>query len=548
MASTQAVPSLDADLHHKRTKSSVLKSFIHMRTLSKGTALSSATDENTITNSRNDAKMPMQMLPMDHPHSRALNELHRNYQSQPAPSPTRYQDDTKSPGDHAKSLHKNSRSTISLKSIAGKDSEKPKKTKSSTNLAALLSRPKSSKNLKKEAAKQDLRVEKDKENRTPEDTSPTESSWTPPIYAQFSSQHFVAQPYGGKFLEDEINLYTPREYSLDKQRNFYEGPSLQPTLSRDSDKRRPKSTFINSSYSIQDLGRQFANGARRSVEQPRRVSFETRVSFEGKSPPQESKTGMTVAKRGSRVMAAVAALSNKAKNTESEAQAIPDIKDVDAEFEAMLDRRNIPEHQRHKMRTLALSMKKDFIRQDWAESAAANSSRPGSNDSDESSEGALRTLNGNETKPKRPRSRTFTLSKSNKDPSSASKKSKPQENASGHTRTKSWDNTTKSLTSTGAAVANTLIAKAKGQLPDDFVAYLRKVQKPELVEVGKLHKLRLLLRNETVAWTDEFIGLGGMKEIVELLHRTIAVEWRCVVSTPLSLANITNIQGLQRRT
>jgi hypothetical protein len=60
------------------------------------------------------------------------------------------------------------------------------------------------------------------------------------------------------------------------------------------------------------------------------------------------------------------------------------------------------------------------------------------------------------------------------------------------------------------------------------VTYLRKNQKPELVEVGRLHKLRLLLRNETVAWTDEFVGHGGMEEIVGLLHRTMEVEWRYV--------------------
>ncbi len=67
------------------------------------------------------------------------------------------------------------------------------------------------------------------------------------------------------------------------------------------------------------------------------------------------------------------------------------------------------------------------------------------------------------------------------------------------------------------------------------MAYLRKVQKPELVEVGKLHKLRLLLRNETVAWTDDFVCQGGMREIVGLLHRIMEVEWRYVVIFILGL-------------
>ena len=63
-------------------------------------------------------------------------------------------------------------------------------------------------------------------------------------------------------------------------------------------------------------------------------------------------------------------------------------------------------------------------------------------------------------------------------------------------------------------------------VPEDFISYLQKVQKPELVEVGKLHKLRQLLRNETVSWVDLFITKGGMTEIVALLYRIIGIEWR----------------------
>jgi hypothetical protein len=67
--------------------------------------------------------------------------------------------------------------------------------------------------------------------------------------------------------------------------------------------------------------------------------------------------------------------------------------------------------------------------------------------------------------------------------------------------------------------------------PADFIHYLREVQKPELVEVGKLHKLRLLLRNETVAWVDSFIAGDGMDEIIQLLYRIMKVEWRYVSPT-----------------
>jgi hypothetical protein len=231
-------------------------------------------------------------------------------------------------------------------------------------------------------------------------------------------------------------------------------------------------------------------------------------------------------------MAAVSAFGAKTKQPEATTEAVLEDKDVDREFEAMLDRRNIPEHQRGKMRSLAMSMKKDFVKQDWAEIAAAKNGRPGTNSSDSSADATAGNGEVPEVKSKRPRSRTFTLSRaSSKEPLSPKKS---EATVGRHSRTNSSDRTAsggRSLTSSGAAVAQNLIAKAKGQTPDDFVSYLRKVQKPEAVEVGRLHKLRLLLRNETVAWTDDFIEQGGMEEIVGLLHRTMEVEWRLVTPT-----------------
>ncbi len=533
MASVQAVPRPDTDANHKRTTSSVLKSFIHKRTLSRGTVLPSISP---------DIETTAPLLPLDHPHARALGELQQNQQSQAFSWPKKStDDDSRYSGEDAKSSPKKTKSNISLKSLTGRDTDrksktkdgsqdKPKKTKSSTNLANLLSRPRSTKNLKAAAGQGDTRSEKDKENQTPPSLSSLEISSQPPIYAQFSSERFTTQPLGGKFLEDEIDLYTPQEYSPSKQRNFHAVPGSQPTLGQKTGSRRPMSTFLPNSYSIKDIHRQISGNNRRSAEQPRRTSLEIRSSFEGKNSSQELKSDSTMAQRGARAIAAVAALGAKTTG-QQDSTAMLDIKDVDLEFEAMLDRRNIPENQRYKMRSLALSMKKDFIRQDWAETAAVQSGRPGTRDSDENAEDALRRLEGGDVKSKRPRSRTFTLSKSSKEPSSPTKKLRPESALGGHTRTKSEDTFPsygRTLTSAGAAVTSTLIAKAKGQLPDDFVSYLRKVPKPELVEVGKLHKLRLLLRNETVAWTDEFIGLGGMKEIVGLLHRTLEVEWRFV--------------------
>lgn len=431
---------------------------------------------------------------------------------------------------------------MAKKSLAGRDTDKnsklkddkirkPKKAKSSTNLASLLSRPKSTKSLRKAAAEEELRLGRDKENRSPPSSSLTDSESTPPIYAQFATQHFAVQPLGGKFLEDEIDLYTPQQYSPGKQRNFYNGPGSQPTLNRRDETKRALSTYLPSNFSIQDISRHVGGSERRSAERQRGGSFDLRPAIDRKATMPETKAELTTSRRGARVMAAVASFGSKAKPVEPAAYPVPDIKDVDAEFEAMLDRRNIPEHQRYKMRSLATSMKIDFVKQDWAEASSAQRDRPSKTSSAENGADAKNESHNPTVQTKRPRSLTFTLSKSSKEYTSSTKKTGPDSVLGLHSRSKSTDSTptyTRYLTSSSAAAASTLIAKAKGQLPDDFVAYLRRIQKPESVEVGRLHKLRLLLRNETVAWTDGFIELGGMKEIVALLQRTMKVEWRSV--------------------
>lgn len=519
-----------AESHHKRAKSAVL-SFMHKRTPSAGAGLASPIDDIYSHSPEYGPSQPNTFLPSDQTHSRALGELQQNQQTQPL-SPKKSRERTETGDEGFRYLHKKTLSTISLKSLAGRDNDKPakqkepkekkpQKTKSSTNLAALLKRPKSSRNIQRDAAEEEARAQKDKENQHPAD-APVRP---PPIYAQFSSEYFTKQPLGGKFLEDEIDLYTPKDVMPDRQQSFYQDPNVQPSLARrvPSRSQRPKSTYLPSSFSIQDLTRRVSGASsRRSEEIPRRVSGDKRPSFDRKTTDTSTKSTT-----GQRVRQAVSAFGSKPKQVEAITESVLEDKDVDREFEAMLDRRNIPEHQRGKMRSLAMSMKKDFVKQDWAEIAAAKNGRPGTNNSDSSADAIAGTEEVPEVKTRRPRSRTFTFSRSSsKEPKSPSKK---DATLGRHSRTNSSDliaSGGKSLTSAGAAVAQTLIAKAKGQTPDDFVSYLRKVQKPEAVEVGRLHKLRLLLRNETVAWTDNFIGQGGMEEVVGLLHRTMEVEWR----------------------
>ena len=132
----------------------------------------------------------------------------------------------------------------------------------------------------------------------------------------------------------------------------------------------------------------------------------------------------------------------------------------------------------------------------------------------------------------RPRSLTFTLSKGD-----ASSKKQKSARAASHVRNKSADHrlnhsaSSKSLSSTAVSQGVSFLNRTpKQEVPEDFISYLQKVQKPQLVEVGRLQKLRQLLRNETVSWVDSFITKGGMTEIVSLLYRIIDIEWRSVKS------------------
>ena len=192
----------------------------------------------------------------------------------------------------------------------------------------------------------------------------------------------------------------------------------------------------------------------------------------------------------------------------------------------------------------------EFIRQDWAE-MQAKLERPLSHDGNPqlaqanaagSAAAGPSDQQDDSKKEKKKHGRGLSLtivrgSGNKSNPSSPTKK-KGDSTIGRHFRTKSTESLVSEPPSPFASgYGSSFLAKVKGQqLPGDFVAYLQKVQQPELVEVGKLHKLRLLLRNETVAWTDEFIRLGGMKEIVELLHRIMAVEWRYVFLLPCYLS------------
>jgi hypothetical protein len=189
---------------------------------------------------------------------------------------------------------------------------------------------------------------------------------------------------------------------------------------------------------------------------------------------------------------------------------------------------------REKMRSLKTSVKADFIRSNKEPTSTVKAksapnttknktvkSKMGSTDefSQEEEDDDDRKIS---TKRSRTRSKTFTFGKGGISP-----KKHKGEVTDGTRARKSVDiPKSPSTTSLGKSNGAGFFKSAKSSVPEDFVSYLRKEQRPEVVEVGKIHRLRQILRNETVAWVESFITLGGMAEIVTLLHRIMEVEWR----------------------
>lgn len=436
----------------------------------------------------------------------------------------------------------------------------PKKSKSSTSLSAMFGKMnRSSKDLSTYAAPAQSRPG-DKENTTP--PSSANGPMQTPIWAQYASSN--AKPSSRPVsrdskstsdIRDEIAKYTPVDYSPSKQRNFND-PRVQPSL-RPAAKPRPQSTYGQNTESfVEAIGRRVSgarasleirrseDGGRRLSKDNQRISIDkpalkrastdrTERKVSGSSTEQAApKEKLNITKRGGRVMAAVAAWQGKGKNPAVKKEADLDPEDVDKAFEAVLDSRQIPEPMRQKMRSLTLRVKADFIRQNDEASKTTTSSPP------DSREGAVAVEeqpqqkddeDSKSTKRSRPRSRTFTFTKGDKRAGDASPSKKnrsqsksrpvsihvPKDQANGNASTPTTP-TNSSFGKRGQTAAN----------PSDYISYLKKNQEPKKLEVGRLHKLRILLRNETVAWVDSFIGQGGMAEVVGLLHRIMAIEWR----------------------
>jgi hypothetical protein len=489
------------------------------------------------------------LLPPDHPHTkgRVLGERQHNAQSPPvSPSKSRTRNIVGSKTSH------DLRSPT--KDTAQRGINTTNKSRSSTNLSGMFARMnRSNKDLSSQAPK-------DKENTTPPSSSDGRQPVETPIWAQYASSAKLRpnSREGIEKLEREIARYTPKAYSPSKQRNFngdFDQPQLRPTLSN-----RPQSMYVMGSGLAEAVGgrvsmdRMSMTGqGRKSVDLERRRSRDQANTATGlKVAPDQRKTSgssteqaplkekLTIAKRGAgeKVMAAVAAFQGKGgtkgHDNSTPKEPVLDEKAVDKAFEAVLASRNVPEPMRQKMRSLTMRVKADFIKQDQEASKAAGSTPPGT-------AGSMNSIEANAsettapapcadkdeedtkaTKRSRPRSRTFTFSKSEKRTNDASPSKKHR------SRSKSRDPSTTRVPTTPTTPRASMDKKRSSipAVPADYITYLRTNKDPVSMEVGRLHKLRILLRNETVAWVDGFLSLGGMPEIVALLHRILGIEWR----------------------
>ena len=421
-----------------------------------------------------------------------------------------------------------------------------KKSKSSTSLSTLLLRPRSSKGAKVDEAQQ----KKDKENQEP--TGVADVELPTPIWAQFATTAPQNLPSTTKIpLNDrrvrgqEPVLDTP-ENNLRSKDCYFDNQTPSPSR-RAGSKTRPKSECLGSGRPSTSL-----SGTLYGLRRSGRTKGDTKSAREGSTNYGDDSAGQNLTEKemepaidrcGNRVLATAAYFDQKTKDLPNIPVARPasapiDPNAIESAFEALLDTRNVPLATRDKMRSLDTNIKADFIKQDKAGSGSTSSTedlalpytRPNAGKRSKTDDGAnehATEQQRNETpKKSRPRSLTFTLGKGDQSPSKRHKSGL-------HQRTKSGASTpnasSKPLDPAGHGHEVSLFGKAdKFTLPEQVIGYLQKVQQPQSVEIGKIQKLRQLLRNETVGWVDLFIAHGGMAETIDLLYRIIAVEWRCV--------------------
>ena len=373
---TTIQPSASPSKHqHKQSTSSVLKSIMprnHQRNPS-AKAVDTGWNEDP-GGSNGYVALGNPMLPPQHPNGRKHLREDSGNRSRIPPSPRESEDlhreNNKGYGENRKIANSTSFMTFKDKEkVRGsrhkseKQEEKQmKKSKSSTSLAAFLSRPRS-KSVKADEGRQPVNDENERPSRS---VAPP-----PPIWAQFATQG-LGNPSGTTKVplndcfaaEEEMARYTPRDYSPSKQRNFQD--VQQPTLSRRREpKPRPKSECLtqgptSASFAETISGFQKSNREKDVANKPNQKQQATQHGNSSQTSSYEDKrssgkpsadhpiagdvyshSGLPVVSQESRVKAAVAAFNGKSKDlprepTQSSLNSELDASAIDNAFESLL--------------------------------------------------------------------------------------------------------------------------------------------------------------------------------------------------------------------
>ncbi|EXJ70816.1 uncharacterized protein A1O5_05806 [Cladophialophora psammophila CBS 110553] len=512
-----------------------------------------------------------------------LGERHINSPPQPKRVATKRDDEPAHPAGPRN--HKKTGSSVSLKGIIlGKEKSacngsvssdegrtidsKLKKVKSAGNLSGLLKR-RSKKDLREEDNNSNNNNNNNNQENCPPKTTPVESPTS--IWAQFATQPLEAAdgtmiyPMSKRrTVEEEIKLYTPKDYSEFRpaeQRNFYGYALATPSMLDYQPPQRPFLEHKSSRSSIftENIDDDVEDGFKRpkSRDQPtsRPVSSsKPQAHLDAQAQPGNSLQADPKAKLGSRVFEAIQTFNMRARKG---ARSVPETptaatsplspQELDSAFEKVLDSLNIPLNMRDNMRNLKPDVKAGLMKGERigsgsstalaltdsqeASSAARNSHRKENERPKSEGEGAKEAKDGRRSRSRsRPRSRILTLTRREED--SPPKQDRPSSSlrSRSKSRNKSADLTGSRPTLAKAMASTASLASLNpaesATTPGDFIHYLREVQKPALVEVSKLHKLRILLRNESISWTDHFVSKGGMDELVQLYYRISKIEWR----------------------
>ena len=484
--------------------------------------------------------------------TRPLGERHINSPPQPKKVPLKDESSTST----RPPMHKKTGSTTSLKGFllgreksnddctSSKDEAikpaKPKKSKSSTNLASLL----------KKRSKKDLKSEdKNEEIRTP--PSPTKVST--PIWAQFATQASDSQDGSTQFpamFARPSTSYTPPLTPQTYSDQHVAGPGqIQSYFDIDSELRMPQRPYLEkrgsrSSIFTEELHND-TNTRPNSMDlsQPRPDCSRQQSSESASSAKEKDITrsrSESPVKSKSRMFDALSAFNIKPRRGHDQVESEDTnrrnenhMQEVDSAFENVLGRYDIPQNLRDHMRNLKPEVKAGLVKGERIGSGSSTgeerlSARSRDSNDDASIKDKDKENDGRRSRSRsRPRSRVFSMSKRSKD-STSNKPDEPSRPRS-KSRPKSADISSRPLSIISNMSTTSLAAPPSNDgtsTPGDFIHYLREVQKPELVEVGKMHKLRILLRNETVQWTDVFVKKGGMDEMAQLLHRIMRMEWR----------------------